>query len=43
VGGPIVTEDVLCLTINLLLTGVFIWFVKKLLRGVPAEAAARAP
>jgi Kef-type K+ transport system membrane component KefB len=35
IGGPIVTVSVLSLAVNLLLTGVFIWFVKKLLRGVP--------
>jgi Kef-type K+ transport system membrane component KefB len=42
VGGPIVTVAVLCLAANLLLTGVFIWFVKKLLREVPPEWNARA-
>jgi Kef-type K+ transport system membrane component KefB len=41
VGGPIVTVAVLCLAVNLLLTGVFIWLVKKLLRGVPPEWNAR--
>jgi Kef-type K+ transport system membrane component KefB len=42
VGGPIVTVAVLCLAANLLLTGVFIWIVKKLLRGVPPEWKAPA-
>ena len=30
----------LSLALNLLLTGVFIWFVKKLIRSVPERAAA---
>lgn len=37
IGGPIVTVAVLSLALNLLLTGVFIWIVKKLLRGIPAD------
>jgi Kef-type K+ transport system membrane component KefB len=40
IGGPIVTVAVLSLALNLLLTGVFIWFVKRLLAGLPAEAAS---
>jgi Kef-type K+ transport system membrane component KefB len=36
VGGPTVTVAVLSLAVNLLLTGVFIWFVKRLIHGVPA-------
>lgn len=36
IGGPVVTVAVLSLALNLLLTGVFIWFVKRLLAGVPA-------
>lgn len=37
IGGPIVSVAVLSLAVNLLLTGAFIWFVKRLLRGVPGE------
>ena len=37
IGGPIVTVAVLSLALNLLLTGVFIWFVKRLLSGVPGN------
>jgi len=36
VGGPAVTVAVLSLALNLLLTGFFIWIVKRLIRGVPA-------
>ncbi|MBP2680623.1 MAG: putative Na+/H+ exchange protein, partial [Candidatus Krumholzibacteriota bacterium] len=35
VGGPAVTVAVLSLALNLLLTGFFIWIVKRLIRGVP--------
>lgn len=38
IGGPIVTVAVLSLALNLMLTGVFIWYVKRLLAGVPAAA-----
>lgn len=34
-GGPIVTVAVLCLALNLLPTGFFIWLVKRLLHGAP--------
>jgi hypothetical protein len=37
IGGPVVTVAVLSLAFNLLLTGVFIWFVKYLLAGVPGD------
>lgn len=37
IGGDMVTIATLSLALNLLLTGVFIFIVKKLLRGVPAE------
>jgi hypothetical protein len=40
IGGPIVTVAVLSLALNLLLTGIFIWFVKRLLAGLPAESAS---
>jgi Kef-type K+ transport system membrane component KefB len=43
VGGPIVTVAVLSLAVNLLLTGVFIWLVKRLLQGVPREWSTRLP
>jgi hypothetical protein len=36
IGGPIVTAAMLSLSLNLLLTGVFIVMVKKLLAGVPS-------
>jgi Kef-type K+ transport system membrane component KefB len=36
VGGPAVTVAVLSLALNLLLTGFFIWIVKRLIRGVPS-------
>lgn len=39
IGGPIVTVAMLSLTLNLLLTGVFVWMVRRLLAGVPARAA----
>ncbi|MCO6437884.1 MAG: sodium:proton antiporter [Phycisphaerae bacterium] len=32
IGGPVVVVAMLSLAVNLLLTGVFIWFIKKLLR-----------
>jgi hypothetical protein len=35
IGGPIVTIAMLSLALNLILTGVFIWFVKKLIEGIP--------
>jgi len=35
VGGPTVTVAVMSLAVNLLLTGVFIWMVKRLIRGAP--------
>ena len=37
IGGPIVTVAMLPLTLNLVLTGVFILMVKKLINGVPVE------
>jgi hypothetical protein len=37
IGGPVVTVAVLSLALNLLLTGVFIWIVKRLLVSVPSE------
>ena len=37
IGGPVVTVAVLSLALNLLLTGIFIWFVKHLLAGVPVK------
>ncbi len=37
IGGPIVTVAVLSLALNLLLTGVFIWVVKRLLSNVPQK------
>jgi Kef-type K+ transport system membrane component KefB len=40
VGGPAVTVAVLSLALNLLLTGFFIWIVKRLIRGVPPLAAS---
>jgi len=36
IGGPVVTVAMLSLTLNLVLTGVFIWMVRRLLRDVPA-------
>lgn len=39
IGGPIVTVAVLSLALNLLLTGVFIWFVKRLLAGDQPKSA----
>jgi len=41
VGGPAVTVAVLSLALNLLLTGFFIWIVKRLIRGVPAANPAK--
>ena len=41
IGGPIVTVAMISLALNLLLTGVFIWFVKRLLRGVPEHDERR--
>jgi hypothetical protein len=38
IGGPIVTVAMLSLALNLALTGVFILFVKKLIKGVPEVA-----
>jgi len=35
IGGPVVTVAMLSLTLNLLLTGVFIWIVRRLLRDIP--------
>jgi len=37
IGGPVVTVAVLSLALNLLLTGFFIWFVKRLLASVPVK------
>jgi len=37
IGGPILTVAVLSLALNLLLTGVFIYIVKRLIAGVPAQ------
>jgi Kef-type K+ transport system membrane component KefB len=37
-GGPLVTVAVLCLALNLLLTGFFIWIVKRLLKNTPTLA-----
>ncbi len=39
IGGPILTVAVLSLALNLLLTGVFIFIVKKLIAGVPTTLA----
>jgi Kef-type K+ transport system membrane component KefB len=39
IGGPIVTVAMLSLALNLVLTGVFIWWVQRLLRGTPTFAA----
>lgn len=39
IGGPAVTVAMLSLALNLLLTGVFILFVKRLLAGVPPRGA----
>ena len=36
IGGPVVTIAMLSLTLNLLLTGVFIYFVKKITQPLPA-------
>jgi Kef-type K+ transport system membrane component KefB len=41
VGGPAVTVAVLSLALNLLLTGFFIWIVKRLIRGVPPASPAK--
>jgi Kef-type K+ transport system membrane component KefB len=41
VGGPAVTVAVLSLALNLLLTGFFIWIVKRLIRGVPPANPAK--
>jgi hypothetical protein len=38
IGGPIVTVAMLSLALNLLLTGVFIYVVKRLTRSLPAYA-----
>jgi flagellar biogenesis protein FliO len=40
VGGPAVTVAVLSLALNLLLTGFFIWIVKRLIRGVPPRTGS---
>jgi len=37
IGGSVVTVAALSLAVNLLLTGVFIWMVKALVRGVPTD------
>lgn len=39
IGGPVVTAAMLSLSLNLLLTGVFILIVKRLLAGVPPPSA----
>ena len=39
IGGPIVTVAMLSLTLNLVLTGVFILIVRKLLKGIPQDSA----
>ncbi len=39
IAGPVVVVAVLSLALNLLLTGVFIWFIKRLLAVSPAGAA----
>jgi len=39
IGGPVVTVAMLSLVLNLVLTGVFIWIVRQLLRSVPNEPA----
>jgi hypothetical protein len=41
IGGPVITIAMLSLTLNLLLTGVFIWIVKRLLAS--AEQSVRVP
>jgi Kef-type K+ transport system membrane component KefB len=38
IGGAMVTVAMLSLAVNLLLTGVFIWIVKRLITSVPAQA-----
>ena len=38
IGGPVVTVAMLSLALNLLLTGVFIYVVKRLTRPLPAYA-----
>ncbi len=40
IGGSMMTVAALSLVINLLLTGVFIWFVKRLINSVPDEAGS---
>lgn len=40
IGGPVVTVAILSLALNLVLTGVFIFMVKKLLAGLPAANKA---
>jgi len=42
IGGPIVTVAMLSLALNLLLTGVFIYIVKRLTRSLPADAELAA-
>ena len=42
IGGPVVTEAMLSLALNLALTGVFILIVRKLIHGVPEQPAAQA-
>ena len=43
IGGPIVTVAMLSLALNLVLTGVFIWIVKQLLKGVPVQQPMPLP
>ena len=43
IGGPIVTVAMLSLALNLVLTGVFIWIVKQLLKGVPVQQPLTVP
>jgi hypothetical protein len=42
IGGPIVTVAMLSLALNLLLTGVFIYVVKRLTRSLPSYAGLGA-
>jgi Kef-type K+ transport system membrane component KefB len=41
IGGAMVTVAMLSLALNLLLTGVFIWWVKRLITTIPEQAASR--
>ncbi len=43
IGGPVIVVAMLSLSLNLLLTGVFIWMIKRLLTEPPPQPAPQAP